>query len=349
MTAIAEKKAAEQPKADEKKPDTKPEPAPKTVSTTVPTAAPVRRMSLANVRKGTKRRPIRALVYGDAGVGKSTLGATAPSPIFLSTESGLDELDVASFPEPQSWNDALEGIGSLIGSDHEFQTLVIDSVDWLEKLLHTHVIATCPNNKDSMKSAHGGFMAAYEVANREWRRFLAKLELIWSERSMNIVLLSHAVPVKVENPVGDNYVMMRPALHDSKGSSSANLLIEWSYATVYLAREIFTRKAEGERAKGVGGTDVYAHTVGNAAITAKCRYKGVAEKIKISEVSGWSDLFGSRSVAETRGSAEIVADVHGLIEKLPEAQREKAQRHLLTIEGNIPELLKMLRQLQGMT
>src|SRR5579871_2912516 len=91
----------------------------------VATKAPSR-MSLANVRKGILAAPLRVLLYGVEGVGKSTFAMRAPAPIFLGKENGTEELPVARLPEPQTWDEVLEGIALLQNSDTEYKTLVID-------------------------------------------------------------------------------------------------------------------------------------------------------------------------------------------------------------------------------
>jgi hypothetical protein len=59
---------------------------------------PPPRMSLAAVRRGPIAEPMRVLLYGVEGIGKSTFGAAAPAPIFLGAEDGTAELDVPASP-----------------------------------------------------------------------------------------------------------------------------------------------------------------------------------------------------------------------------------------------------------
>ncbi len=55
------------------------------------------RMTLGAITRGRVQAPLRVLCYGVEGVGKSTLGADAPDPVFLGTEDGTAHLDVARF------------------------------------------------------------------------------------------------------------------------------------------------------------------------------------------------------------------------------------------------------------
>src|SRR5687767_4790982 len=92
------------------------------------------RMALTNVTRGPQPRPLKMVVYGVSGVGKSTFASGAPSPIFLCAGDNAAWLDVARFPAPRTWEDAIEAVRTLIDEPHEFRTLVIDTLDDLEAL-----------------------------------------------------------------------------------------------------------------------------------------------------------------------------------------------------------------------
>ena len=90
---------------------------------------------LETIQSGRENRPPRIMIYGSEGVGKSTFGASAPSPIFIQTEDGLGELDCNKFPLAHSLAEVLAQLTALRDEQHDFQTVVIDSADWLERLI----------------------------------------------------------------------------------------------------------------------------------------------------------------------------------------------------------------------
>ena len=93
------------------------------------------------LRKGKQKIPPRICIYGSHGIGKSTLASEFPSPIFISTEDGLDSLDVVSFPKATTIIDVVDSIKTLIKEEHEFKTVVVDTVDWLiEPLIQKKVL-----------------------------------------------------------------------------------------------------------------------------------------------------------------------------------------------------------------
>src|SRR5690606_1963689 len=126
-------------------------------------------------------------IYGPDGVGKSTFGADAPSPIFLGTEKGTANLDVARFPSPQHFKEVLQAIEELRTSKHEFETLVIDSLDWLESLVWEQVCTE--HNWRTIEDP--GYGKGYVVAVSEWKKMMQALSRLRDERGLNIVLIGH--------------------------------------------------------------------------------------------------------------------------------------------------------------
>ena len=68
---------------------------------------------LENITRGRESKPPRLFIYGQEGVGKSTVGAAAPNPIFVQTEDGLGEIDTAKFPLAKNLNDVLAALNAL--------------------------------------------------------------------------------------------------------------------------------------------------------------------------------------------------------------------------------------------
>jgi len=239
---------------------------PKPEPTQKPVAAPPR-MSLTKVVSGRIAKPVRVLVWGTEGIGKSTFGASAPSPIFLGAEDGTSELDVARFPEPSTWQDAHDAIAELTNVQHEYKTLVIDTLDWLEPLCWRAVCAKGDRGKrvDSIEELPYG--RGYTAALDEWRRLLSAVERLRSSRGMHVVLLAHAWIKPFKNPDGDDFDRYELKLHAKAGG----LLKEWCDAVLFANYETLTREANG-RSKGVSTGARVLHTQRRAAYDSKNRY-----------------------------------------------------------------------------
>jgi len=90
---------------------------------------------MERIHSGRRHTPPRLLIYGTEGIGKSTTAAQAPNPIFIPTEDGLDQIDCSSFPLAGKLADVESALQSLLNEKHDFASVVIDSVDWLERLI----------------------------------------------------------------------------------------------------------------------------------------------------------------------------------------------------------------------
>jgi len=135
-------------------------------------------ISLASLRRSGAAMPPRLLAYGVAGVGKTKLAADAPRPIFLQTEDGLGKITADTFGMLRSYEDVQDALDVLYREDHGFQTVVLDSLDWLEPMIWKR---TCQDNNwpDIEKPGFGkGYIAALDV----WRGFLDGMTLLRDER-----------------------------------------------------------------------------------------------------------------------------------------------------------------------
>ena len=110
---------------------------------------------LENIRKGKTQSPPRILIYGCEGIGKSSFGASAPAPIFVPTEDGLDQIDCESFPLSETFEQFISYLTALVQEEHQYRSVIIDSLDWLERLIWSHVCAVY--GVKSIEKADGGF------------------------------------------------------------------------------------------------------------------------------------------------------------------------------------------------
>ena len=234
------------------------------------TAAPSR-MTLASVKKDIGPRPDRILLVGTEGVGKTTFAADAPNPIFVCAEDGLPPVlgSVPRFPEPTGISDVLEAVRVLIREEHDYRTLAIDTLDWLEPLIWREL---CVRN--GWLDAHGtpdiekpGYGKGYVAATEEWRKLLGALDTLRERKGMEIILLAHATIKTFQNPAGNDYSRYESKLH--KGAAS--LVREWTDVNLFAVHEEFVRETKG-KAKGVSTGRRVIHTERTAAWDAKNRY-----------------------------------------------------------------------------
>ena len=242
---------------------------------------------MTQVHTGRRHSPPRLLVYGIEGIGKSTLAAGAPGPIFIPTEDGLDQIDCASFPVAETFGDVQAALQALIQEDHDYQTVVIDSLDWLERLIWD---VLCEQyGVSSIEKVDGGYARGYTNALTHWRAVLNDLNALRTQRGMCVILLAHAKVEKFEDPEHSAYDRYSPRLH----KHATALINEWVDAVLFATRKIITKTEDAgfnrkrTIADGLGqdGGDRVLRTVGSPACVAKNRF-GLQAELPLS----WPEL-----------------------------------------------------------
>jgi hypothetical protein len=206
-----------------------------------------------NLQSITKTRRIRApkvCLVGQNKIGKTTFAAMAPNAIGILTEDGSDAVDAQAFPLAQSLSDVYEAIGVLLNEEHDFQTVFLDSLDWLEPMLQAHVCA-----KNGWKNIEApGFGKGHVEAANEWRSLLDGFEALRRERGMGVILIAHSKVKRVEDPMTEGYDSHVLKLNDRAGA----LVQEWADVIGYAGYRIFTNKTDA----GFGNKETKATTTG---------------------------------------------------------------------------------------
>lgn len=272
------------------------------------------RMTLANVSKGKQERPLRAIIYGVEGVGKTTFGAEAPRPIFLCAEDGTSHLDVARFPSPRSWTETIEAVRELLRGEHDFKTLVIDSLDWLEPLCWQHVCLT--GGKASIEDF--GYGKGYVLAVERWRELLTNLDLLVRNRRMNVVMVAHATVKRVDDPQAGAFDRYRMKLHEK----TSDVLREWVDAVLFARHEVRVIERNG-KPRGQSSGARLLHTTWTAAYDAKNRFD-LPETLPLS----WEDFEAACKAHVPADPAKLRAEIEGLLPQLDEETRAKATDYL---------------------
>jgi len=263
-----------------------------------PIAPRTPRMTLAAVSRGPVTQPLRVVIYGPGGVGKSTFGAQAPGAIFLGPEDGSSRLDVARFPSPHDWVDVLDAVRTLTTEEHDFRTLVIDSADWLEPLCWAH---TCAVARRADIEAFG-FGKGYVAALEEWRKLLAAIESLRRAKRMHVVIIAHTVVAPFKNPEGEDYDRFTLKLH----RGAAGLLTEWCDELAFANFRTHSSKVDPKGTRGRGyGSERVLYTERRAAFDAKSRH-GLPPEMTLS----WDEFFA----ATQRGAGEVLASLRGEVE-----------------------------------
>ncbi|MCU0654362.1 MAG: ATP-binding protein [Polyangiaceae bacterium] len=267
-------------------------------STALPTPAP-------SPRKAPALRPQRVVLYGVEGVGKSTFASQAPSPVFLCAEDGIAHLEVDRFPTAKSWVDVLEAIRVLTHEEHSYETLVIDTLDWLEPLCNEHVCKLAGvTSIDAIAYGKG-----YAEVVQQWRGLLGALEMLVRTRKMNVLLLAHAAVRHAEGPRG-NFDRYQLKLYERV----ADLIRLWCDALLFARKERVT--IELARLPRKPPEARMLHTEENGPWEA-------SNRLALPPVlpMDWSDFSAAARSFKPADAAKIRADLTALIPYLQEAVR----------------------------
>lgn len=259
------------------------------------------RMTLGAVVKGKLQQPARVVLYGVEGIGKSTFGADAPSPIFLGAEDGTSQLDVTRFPSPEAWPEVLEAVRVLANETHEYKTLVVDTLDWAEPLLWRFICQRDSTVASPLKNIEAyGFGKGYQAALDEWRIFLAALERMRNAKGMHVVLVAHSWIKPFKNPEGDDYDRYEMKLNNK----ASGLVKEWADAVLFANFEVLTAKDDRKRIRGVDSDARVIHAQRRAAFDAKNRY-GLPETLPLS----WADFQAAMEKGQVAEPSTLKAEI----------------------------------------
>lgn len=229
-------------------------------------------MSKYAVTTGVQSAPVKTVLYGPEGIGKSTFASHFPDPVFIDTEGGTKRLNVARLPQPTSWAMLLDEISEVRKGGVPCGTLVIDTADWAERLC---IEAVCARAKVNGIEDFG-YGKGYTYAKEEFSKLLDALEEVLNA-GHNVVVLAHAAITKFEQPdaVG-NYD--RWSMKTSK--QVAPLLREWCDMLLFANYKTVVEKVgDGKNAKSkASGSKRVLYTVHHACWDAKNRF-GLPEEI----------------------------------------------------------------------
>jgi hypothetical protein len=224
---------------------------------------------IMNIHKVTAVLPPRLLVHGQEGVGKTTLAAKFPAPVFLQLEDGTPAgLELSSFGPIASFAEVRTALAALASEVHGFRTVVIDSLDPLEGLVWRDV---CSQQGWASIEAPG-YGKGYVVADNWWLDLLNGLEFLRRERGMLVVLLAHSAIETINDPRATSYTSYQLRLH----KRARGLIQDWCDTIGFLAPDLHVREDDAgfgkKRARADGGSQRWLHLEARPSFVAKNRY-----------------------------------------------------------------------------
>lgn len=276
-----------------------------------------------NIKRGKIAAPVRAVVYGPEGVGKSTFAAAWPDPVFLDVEGGTKQLDVARIEPLTAADDVRRAVAQLATEAHDFRTVVIDTADWLERKITEDI---CRRGKvDGIEGF--GYGKGYTMLAESLGSFLRSLDELQAKRGMHVVLLAHATTKRCDPPTESGQPFDRYELKCTKQVSP--LLKEWADMILFLNFKTTVVEGQSGKSKGMGGRERCMYTTHHAAYDAKNRF-GLADELPVN-VGALAQVF---AVATAHATPPAPAQQPAPSATTPATQQEL--RTLLELSG-IPD------------
>lgn len=225
-------------------------------------SAPASPAKPPSISSGRIQRPLWLGIYGAAGVGKTTLAAEAPAPIFLDLDDGSSELNVSRFDGIETWPEVLGAVRWMITGEHDFKTIVFDTVDKMEWLCHQHLCHTPGDKKGNpvssieyVASEEGktNFGRGHDMTVVEFRRLFAMLHELRRKRGMTAVFISHG---KIASGINPDAAAADFNVWDLKcGKKLAGLFLESLDGLFYAHRPVAVAAGESQRDRDRGYLD----------------------------------------------------------------------------------------------
>lgn len=231
-------------------------------------------ITLASIQQTRHASPPRIVIHGSEKVGKSTFASQAPCPIFIRTEDGLNGIDTTAFPLADKYQDVRDSLSALATQSHNFKTVIIDSADWLERIIHEEI---CTNEKvKTVAKAGGGYGQGYITAMSYWREIVKALDWLNKNLGMITIIICHSEVSEMRDPEHESYDIAKLKLH----KSSTALLCEWADIIGYAKRPIIVSKNDSGEHKAINTGNVNNELViGKSPTCVSGNRYGIAQQI----------------------------------------------------------------------
>ena len=136
---------------------------------------------VANTKK------IRLLIAGFPGIGKTTLALSAPKPLHIDVDRGVDRVQAKNrcdFIQPETYEGLLEDLN---GDLSDYETLVFDTGGKLLDLMKPYVIRQ--DSKNGQKDGQTLSIKGYGAVGKEFQRLM---DYAFYQLNKNVVVIFHA-------------------------------------------------------------------------------------------------------------------------------------------------------------
>ena len=252
-------------------------------------------MAILDMVEKPQDRPVIMTICGDAGTGKTRLAATFPKPIFIRAEDGMQSIPAAerpdAFPLLSAHSTPSQGLAALfdqllalLREDHDYQTLVIDSVTALDVLFTAEALEKDGRAK-TLAQALGGYGAGVQYVTGQHQRVRKACGLLNERKGMNIVFIAHADVETMRLPDQDDYQRYSLRLP----AKSLPPYVDDVDMVAFIKLVSVVRGNDGERKKAISTGDRELVVSASSANVSKNRF-GITDTLDV--IEGENPLIG---------------------------------------------------------
>lgn len=190
------------------------------------------------IKQATPTAP-KLMIYGLSGVGKSTLASKLSKPIFLDMEGGLNYMNVDRTPQLTSVDEFYKCLAELYqkadSGSREYDTIVIDSADWLVRKVVEKAAGIDKTKLDeTLNRSNGGYGNGKQVLENHIRTKLLPMLVLLNKQGYGICLIAHADRKTLMSSEGNDIEQITPKID----VNTMNVFVEWCDNVFYLKKDI---------------------------------------------------------------------------------------------------------------
>jgi hypothetical protein len=176
----------------------------------------------------------KIIAYGRSGIGKTTLAALAPNPVWIGLDDGGRKIRNGKTGKPLQAVEGVEtfeDVRAVLQSDvlNGFGSIVIDTITELQEIAlpATFKRVSVSKGMTAQNIEDYGFHKGYRHWYDTMRLILGDLDK-HIRAGRNIILLAQSATIKWANPSGEDYLIEAPDLYHDKNTSILDTYVAWA-------------------------------------------------------------------------------------------------------------------------
>lgn len=200
------------------------------------------------LREATPTSP-KFMVYSLPGMGKTTLASQMKNSIIIDLEGGANYIKTARTEQITNIEDFKSVMVELWKTPkREFDYVVIDTVDWLVRLMVEDVAGIDSRHlSETLNRSNGGYGNGKQVLENHVRTWLLPMLVAMNHKGYGICLLAHADKKDMMDSDGTTLEQITPKIDPV----TLNAFVEWCDAIYYLKKN-----SSGDRILQLNSDDI---------------------------------------------------------------------------------------------